>query len=131
MLIKKSQSAIEFIVVFGALLFFFVAFFVVINKNISEKNIEKERMIMQDTALDIQEEIAIASESSNGYSRNFNTPKNVLGKEYNANITGTFIYLSMGKFGIAYKIQNITGELIKGENLIRKENGKVYLNVRN
>lgn len=126
---KKAQGVIEFIIIFSAALFFFIVFFSVIQMNTEEKNLEKARIVSQNIVLGIQDEINLAAQSSNGYQREFEIPQNILGREYEINISGSYIYLTLGeKISVSYKISNITGSLQKGNNLIKKENDSVYLN---
>ena len=125
---KKAQGTIEFIILFGALLLFFIGFLSVIQKNIGDKNEEKERIILQNVVLNIKEEINMAAESSDGYFREFKTPQNILGKDYEIIIESTFIYATMEKEGFSYKIHEVNGNITKGENNITKENGTIYLN---
>lgn len=125
---KRGQSAIEFVIIFGFVLFSFVVFFAIIQNNQAEKNKEKERIIVQNVALDVQDEINLAAESSDGYSREFKTPLNILGKDYEINITDNFIQVKMGVHVITYKVFQVTGLIQKGPNIIKKENGTVYLN---
>ena len=125
---RKSQGAIEFLIIFGAMLFFFIIFFGIIQENISEKDKEKERIVAQSVALDVQDEINLAAESSEGYSREFSVPENIFGKEYSINVTQSRILIAYDKFSASYNSRNVTGELKKGVNKIKKENGTVYLN---
>ncbi len=125
---NNAQSAVEFMVILSAILFFFVTFFAIIQMNVEKKNLEKEKIIIQSIALDVQDEINIAAKSSEGYSREFKIPENIFGKNYEINISGNFIYVSLKELGISYKISEINGSIKKGLNLIRKENGTVYLN---
>lgn len=125
---KNAQGAIEFIVLFAGVLFFFIVFFGVVQKNISEKNQEKEKIILQNIALDVKDEINLAAESSEGYFREFKIPLNILGKEYNITLVNNFVYVEMETIGFAYKIFNIEGEIIKGVNNITKKDGTVYIN---
>jgi len=78
---KNAQGAVEFVVLFGFILFFFVLFFSVIQSNISEKDLEKQKIIAQNIVLDIQYEVNLATESSEGYYREFKIPENLLGKD--------------------------------------------------
>ena len=128
MLRKNAQGAAEFMIILGAILFFFVAFFAVIHSNIEKKNSEKERVIIQNIALDVQDEINIAAKASEGYEREFKIPENVLGREYNINITENFVYVSSQRHAISYKIPEINGSIKKGSNIIKKQNGTIYLN---
>lgn len=129
---KKAQTTIEFVILFAAVLFFFVSFFAVIQLNIEKKNLEKERVMAQNIALDIQNEISLAAESSEGYYREFEIPKNIIGKDYEVEIVGDRVYVKMGEnVGVSYKIFEISSQssaLIKGKNIIEKRGGEVHLN---
>ena len=125
---KNAQGAIEFIIIFGAILFFFVLFLGIIQGNFSEKNKEKVVLVAQNVALDAREEINLAAESSNGYSRDFVLPENILGEDYELNVSEGRVYLRMKEFATSYKVFNVTGYFVKGLNKIRKEDGQVYLN---
>jgi hypothetical protein len=125
--IKKAQSAIEFIALIGFVLFFFVAFFSVIQYNQTEKYKEKEKLVVQSIGLDIQQEIDLAAQSSDGYSRTFDVPSNVFGNDYQINITGSLLYLSSENAWVSFYIPNVTGIVKKGYNLIKKQNGFVFI----
>ena len=125
---KKAQGAIEFIIIFAAILFFFVAFFSIIQMNIEKKNSEKEAIIIQNIALDVQYEIDLASKSSEGYYREFKTPANILGRDYQINISNNRIYVAVGNAGISYKVSEVNGSIKKGINIIQNQNETVFLN---
>jgi hypothetical protein len=125
---KRGQGAIEFVVILGVVLFFFVAFFSVIKLNLEKRNLEKERTIAQNIALDIQYEINTAKKSSEGYYREFKVPENILGKDYEVNLSGNRIYVAMENVGISYKVSEASGSVKKGSNIIQNQNGTVYLN---
>ena len=125
---KTAQGAIEFVIVFAAILFFFVAFFSIIQINIEKKNLEKEKIIVQNIALDIQYEIDLAAESSEGYSREFKIPEQILGKDYQINLSSNRIYVSLDKIGISYKVSEVNGSIKKGINIIKNQNETVFLN---
>lgn len=124
----KGQGAVEFVVIIICALFFFVIFFAVVQSNISEKNSEKEEVVLQSVGLGLQKEIGFAFRSSEGYYREFDIPQNILGREYNINFTNSRIYVSMGDFFASYSMLNVTGNVKKGKNIIKKENGSVFLN---
>ena len=125
---KKAQSSTEFLVLFGVILFFFIAFFGVIQKNIEKRNSEKESLILQNVALNVRDEINIAAGSSEGYFREFKIPENIFGKDYNISLIDNFVHVSMPKSAFSYKISNITGALQKGVNNITKKDGEVLIN---
>lgn len=130
MILKKGQSAIEFLILVAALFFFFILFFMAIQSNMYAKNIEKTNLLVKKTAYKIRDEINLALEASEGYSRNFSIPNKIGNKEYNASVNNSMIYLITHdrKHSIGISIRDIEGELQKGENTIEKKNGEVCLN---
>ncbi len=125
---KKAQGAIEFLIIFGAVFFFFVIFLEVISENIEQKNEEKEDLIAQNIVLSVRDEIALASKSSDGYYREFTLPPTIIGKNYDVKLVNNSVYVSAEGIGVSYKIVSVNGEIKKGLNTIKKENGEVYLN---
>ena len=125
---NKAQGSVEFIILFGFVLLFFVIFAATILEQNDNRNSERQILLLQNVALNVQDEINIAAEASNGYYRTFNVPDNVFGKDYEINITEGQVWVALEDAKFAYRIFNITGEIKKGDNLIKKENGKVYLN---
>ena len=127
---KKAQSAIEFIILIMFLLFFFILFFVSIQESMSDKVKEQKNLVVKEIASTVQDEINLASKASDGYSRKFKIPEKISNQDYYLSITGEMVYLKTldEKSAIALPVPEITGQVIKGENTIRKENGVVYLN---
>ena len=124
----RAQAAVEFLIIMGIALFFFTTFFLVIQKNTEEKNLEKEIILVEDLALKVQGEINLASKASDGYSREFKIENTILGKEYNISIADRRIYVKTDKAATSYKISDVKGNIQKGVNVIRKNNGTIYLN---
>ncbi|MBI2452011.1 hypothetical protein HYV50_02950 [Candidatus Pacearchaeota archaeon] len=127
---KKSQSAIEFMILIGGVLFFFLTILFVFQQDIADKTIQKRNYAFQKTANDIKNEIDLASKATDGYQRQFFVPERISGMQYEVNITQNLIYIRTlnNEYAAAYPVQNITGDIIKGTNLIKKENGVVRLN---
>lgn len=129
-MIKKSQSSIEFIILVGFVLLFFIIFFLVIQINIGDKIKERKNLAVKEIAFAIQDEINLASKSTDGYQRRFKIANKIGEEDYYAKIIDGIIYVktSDGKNAIALPVSNVTGDILKGDNLIRKENGGIYLN---
>ena len=127
---KKGQSAIEFLILVGAVLFFFLTFLFVIQSNLADKFKENKNTVVHDVALTVQEEINLAAKSSDGYSREFDLPLELLGEDYLINITAQLVYVrtASGGSAIALPVTNSTGQPVKGTNLITRINGSIYLN---
>lgn len=118
----------EFLVITTIVVFFFTLFFVAIQSTAQEKNQEKENILLREIGQTIQDEITLASSSENGYSREFNLPSNILGKDYALVVSDNYLNLKTSSQALTIKILNYSGVLIKGKNIIRKENNSVYLN---
>lgn len=127
---KKSQSSLEFIILIGAMLLFFIALSSTFQQNIAEKTKAKRNLEIQDLALAVQDEINLASSSTDGYERTFVIPEKLINLEYNITLTQKFVYIvtENEKHAMALPIQNVTGQIQKGSNIIRKQNGIVLMN---
>jgi len=127
---KNAQSAIEFVVLVGFVLFFFFITYSIVQENTADKQKERQSLIVKDAALAVQDEINLALQSSEGYYRSFKIPENVGNQEYNITIVEEMVYIRTqdGKNAMAFPVQNVTGQLVKGDNTIKKENGKIKLN---
>src|SRR3989338_8502223 len=112
--VKKSQTAIEFLILFAAALLFFALFFAIINERISEKNKEKEMILIKNLALSIQDEINLAARATNGYQREFSVAEKISSKDYYINITDDRIYIKTDKNAISYPVEKIEGSIKKG-----------------
>jgi hypothetical protein len=127
---KRSQGALEFLGITVAVIFLFTLLFVAINENLGDKIKEKNNIEIKEIAYTVQDEINLATESSNGYIRNFKVPDDINGKNYSINITADMVYVKSinENNAIALPIPIISGNIVKGENTIKKQNGIVYLN---
>jgi len=128
---KLSQSAIEFLILTGFLLFSFTIFFLVIQGNMSDKLKERQALAVKNVAITVQDEINLAFQSSDGYYRQFKIPENINGAGYEINITEGLVYIKTydGKYTTALPVKNVTGEVNKTDNIIKKEKGVIKLNV--
>lgn len=127
---KRAQSAVEFVILVGFMLFFFVSFVYFLQVNIAQKNSQQIDNGIREIALTVQDEVSLAQESVDGYSRTFVLPYGVLSQSYNINITSGFVYIitSNQKHAISLTVLDVTGQPKPGNNTIRKTSGVVYLN---
>jgi Raf kinase inhibitor-like YbhB/YbcL family protein len=130
MIRKKSQSAMEFLIMAGFVLFVFSGFFIIIQGNILQKTRENQEKDFKETALMVQDEINLATQSSDGYMREFTLPTRISGLDYDINITEGLIYIYSKdmRYAMAIPLKDMVGNLTKGKNIIKKEFGKVKLN---
>jgi len=129
-MVKKGQSAIEFMIIIGVVLFFFIAFLGALQVQSSDKVKERRTVEVQEVALTVRGEIDLASDASDGYQRNFDLPLTISRENYNVSIVEGLVYVITEdeRDALTYPIVDVIGQPQKGNNLIRKVNGVIYLN---
>ncbi len=129
-LYKKSQSSIELVIIVSAVLFAFIIFLGVLQQTSGNKNREKTDTEFQELAISVQNEINIAAKATDGYQRTFSIPEKMKGLDYTIQIVAGSIYLNSteGKYATSFSVPDVTGQLQKEDNFIRKTNGEVLLN---
>ena len=120
----------EFIILFGFVLFFFTVFTIVINSNLNEREAEKRSKAIKELALDVQNEVNLALNSVEGYQRSFFVPLKVYDRDYcielisEADVAVVYIITKDKLHSISLPIPLIDsgGKLIKGDyNLVKRE----------
>ncbi|HKL24487.1 MAG TPA: hypothetical protein VJ912_04070 [Candidatus Nanoarchaeia archaeon] len=125
---KRGQGAIEFIVVIGLVLGFLALFISSIYVHQFEKTEQKENKQMQQIAYNVKNEIQIASETLDGYERNFTIPRKIMGNNYTMKIINDYLQIETQSQAFSVKIKKINGELKRGVNTIKRKNGEIYIN---
>lgn len=127
---SKAQTIIEFSILIGVAFLFFIGFLFVLYNNIEDKNFRKHNLELKEIALTVHNEIILASESIDGYTRTFYLPQYVGEKNYTINIIGDLIHVSglEGRISMYISTLNVTGDVRKGMNEIKKIDGRVYIN---
>ncbi|MFH1451577.1 MAG: hypothetical protein ABIF88_00180 [archaeon] len=126
--LRRAQGTIEFLVIFIAIFFFFLFFLIAVKISTNDRVFENKVDVARDLALMVRDEISLAHESSEGYSREFYVPPNIVGADYEISINESWVYVSSSRIGISYSVLNVTGNVQKGTNFIRKQGGEVLLN---
>jgi hypothetical protein len=127
---KLAQIAIEFIIIMGAAMFFLAVLFLAIQNNTEDKVYIRENIIVKEIALTVKNEIDLATESINGYVRNFEIPEKAGNLDYEIILDNNNVYIKTNnnKHAMSFPISNVTGQINITNNIIRKNNGIVYLN---
>ena len=127
---KKSQSAIEFIILASFMMLIVLGFLAVTSSNLIAAKEEGNRKIAEDIADFAYREIETAKTVNNGYIRVFNMPETVNGVEYSINITDNrelaVNYLDY-EF-VRFLPAEVCGDLSTDENQLTKEKGIVCIN---
>jgi hypothetical protein len=126
----KGQSALEFMLLVGVVMFLFVALYGTLNLQLSEQAKQGVYESLLDKTHAIQDEIGLAYAAENGYQRVFTLEPKVYGLPYNMTIVDGFVYVRTlnGDFALSQPVLNVSGQLIIGPNVIRKTSGVVRLN---
>ncbi|MBI5149138.1 hypothetical protein HZA33_05660 [Candidatus Pacearchaeota archaeon] len=125
---RKGQTSIELIMLTSFLLIFFVAFIAILGYDLSKKREDINYATVKDLATDIQQELILASEASNGYVRTFKIPSKIANQDYTLELEPNLLIVKAQKYSVAIEIPTFSGSLVKGTNNIRKE-GVIYVNV--
>src|SRR3989344_34537 len=129
--LSRGQSGIELIIVVGFFAFSFLIFLLVIHRNTADERFENRNILVQEVALQIQQEINLAMNSANGYSRQFVLPMTISGVSYTVDIVdGDTVYIKTDdeKHALSLPTAEVTGEIIIGVNYISKVDDVVRLN---
>jgi len=110
---------------------FLLLFFLILGENIEDKASQNINKNVNEIALLVQEEIGFASDSVEGYYREFKVPQDINGLDYEISLVGNKVYIKSvnEKYSIALPVQNVSGEIEKGINVIQKNGGVVLLNI--
>lgn len=127
---RKAQVAIEFIIIIGALLFFVALFLLIVQENMKDKLYQEENILVKEIALTVQNEINLALQSGDGYSREFKLPRQAGSLDYEINIDSGIVYIKTtnNRHALTIPVANVTGDINVTTNRIAKINGIIYLN---
>lgn len=127
---QRAQSAVEFMVILGAMLFFLASFFLFFYGSYSDETATNRNEALLEVALDVQNELALAARTGEGYSRTFTLPQTIHGKTYTVQVIDTFLYLKTTdeKNALGVPIVNTTGSIVPGSNSVSVRGGQVRVN---
>jgi hypothetical protein len=127
---KRAQVGMEFLIIIGALFLFISIFLLTIQEDTREERYLSENIMVREVALIAQNEINLALESQDGYSREFDLPEKIGNMDYAIIIDSKIIYIKTtdNKHALILPITNVTGSLNITHNKIQKINGTIYIN---
>lgn len=127
---NKGQSAIEFMIIVGALLFFFSFLLFILYGTLVQQTHEGVNAEVQAIAEQVQREVVLAVSAEDGYQRQFFLPTRIGTLNYTATLVNTSVYVHTddGKFALSLPIYPVSGFLQKGTNTIRNVNGSIFFN---
>lgn len=124
---KKAQAANEAAVIIGLMTMFLIIFIAVMADQLLVAIDKRAAVVAEDLSETINSEIVIASKSEEGYTRTFEIPPTIRGKDYNITLynatatqlipqLGLIINLSEGNQHSIVKVlpENVSGVIQKG-----------------
>ena len=127
---ERGQAAIEFMIIVGVVLFFSVVFIGVLQSQNSDKIKERRSFEVNEVALAVRSEVALAVDASDGYQRHFDLPVTVAQQEYSVSINEGLVYVVTEdeKNAVSYPVADVIGQPQRGNNVIRRVGDLIYLN---
>ena len=125
---KKAQIAIEFFIMAGVAIMISLGFLIYVAVMSSEEADVQRDGLVRDIVHHVRNEINLAFIVENGYYHEFTLPQTMGRYEYEIYIDDDELYASIDDVEYSVIIPNITGNVVKGTNVIRKENNIVMLN---
>jgi len=132
MTFKKAQVGIEFILLTIFSLSMLLVLLASISSLSSEKMKQKAYFEVTDIAKSVQQEILLSSELHDGYKREFLIPETVQNLDFTISLgnlsSGNYLRLAFENQETFYSIPPITGNIKKGINILKKQNGVLFIN---
>ena len=129
---KKSQIAIEFMLLSAIGIVVVITFLIVVLK-ISQENTDVQKYNdMDDLGKSLQHEFILASQMEDGYIRRLNIPTTINDENYTISLATTAkttsLILTSGIYTAEYLIPSVNGTIIAGTTYLYKINGTLYMN---
>lgn len=125
---KKGQLTVQFLILVGVMFIVFIVFIAGLGSKYKEIEDSEESVIVKDIGLKIKKEIDLVPSLSDGYERNFEVPLYIKGKNYSIFTGSGYLSVYTADHEFTARIPNIVGSVSKGENVIRKIDGVIYVN---
>jgi len=126
---RQAQVAFEFVILVAILFTALIVFTSFVRDNFSDVQSDTDYFKLKDVALSVKAEISRAVALEDGYQRTFFIPLTIDGLEYNISRDNGFLLFASDGAEYTVSVPSYTGNLQKGNNVIRKVDGVVEVNV--
>ncbi len=127
--IKVAQVAFEFVVLVAVLFTALLVFTAFVRDNFSEVQSDTDYFKLKDVALSVKAELNLAVALEDGYQRAFFVPLTLDGLEYDVTRENGFLMFASDGAEYTVNVPPYEGNVTKGNNLIKKVEGVVKVNV--
>jgi len=126
---RKCQVANEFVLLLGVAMLMIMLFLSIVSKDMEFMVTKKEQNVLRDIGFSVQNELFIAANVKDGYTRTFEIPPNYRGVNYNVSVNSGYLILSSDRTNqlAEYALPEFNGTLHLGFNQINKSGGVIYV----
>lgn len=124
----NAQVSFEFLLLSVFVFVIAVGFILAVSSQMTELSKEKDKLLIRDTVNRVRDEIALASEMEDGYTRRFEIPSKINSKDYDIVIAQTQIKGTVGDVVYVAVAPETDGQPNITTNIIRKYGGMIHLN---
>ncbi len=125
---KRAQVSSEFFIFIGMAFLMSIAFSVSSLEHLSDFRAQKESEAVKDLAFKMQKELLVAANVEDGYVRSFKIPNKLDSINYSLTTQNSTITVESKNSLYIVSIPKVIGNLSKGDNIINKTGGVIYLN---
>lgn len=126
-MLRKAQISTEFFIFIGLAFLIAIAFGVASIEQLNDFRIQKESEAVRDLALKLQKELITAANVEDGYVRAFQIPDRLDNINYSLTTQNSTITVKSQNSLYIVSIPNVVGNVSKGNNVINKTDGVIYL----
>lgn len=123
----KAQVSMEFVFLVGLAFMVMIVFLSSTRSEFDELRWEEERSLVDDVCIMVQQELIIAANVKDGYSRTIYIPEDLEGLNYTIKITNEVLLTYSDEYECVQNIPIVIGDMAKGNLTITKTNGTLYL----
>ena len=125
---RSGQLSVEFMFIIVFICSVTTIFIILIGNKIADLERDKEYLLLKEAAAMAQAEVDTAAITCPGYARDFILPERIGNAEYNITREANSFVFSTANFVVLFKIYNVSGMLLPGNNSIKNIGGGVHIN---
>jgi hypothetical protein len=118
---------LEFVLILSIAIVTGIVYLAIGNELIFRGSEEQRVIALNDIGYSVQDELITASYVEDGYTRIFSLPQRAGRFIYTVSSDNTSLELTSGQATITYSLPSHQGDIVIGENVIKKDNGLVVL----
>jgi hypothetical protein len=128
LLTRHAQVAFEFVILVAVVFTALIVFTSFVRDNFQQVQSDTDYFRLKDVALSVKSELSLAVALEDGYQRAFFIPLTLDGLAYGIYRENGYLIFNSSETEYQVTVPAYTGTLVKGNNIIRKQDGLVEVN---